>query len=254
MKLKFDAKKFERDLNNHVKKQIDKIVQQKQYVNTIKRDGQMISLNTTEEQALKAVLSVYQNNESHYVGGSDDIFPKYMHVSLKDIFDKLKDVGLVANYKQLMNQWVAWLTPDAFDYFTDKEKYMEDKNARESGPSHNNIIANNIIIATDNATVTATQNNGVDISQLKTLIEAIRLSIPKDLPKEDIEERLEHLEELMIQPTPKKFVINDLLSNLKTAAESAELKALVGATNFVVAVTNLVQFIKPLFKAMGCEQ
>jgi len=107
-------------------------------------------------------------------------------------------------------------------------------------PSKNvfNINSNQVNIASDNATIHAIQNNGLDMSQVKSLIEAVRKSIGTEMSAEHVEtitESLEVLEEQLAQPTPKKSVIKNLLTGIKAISGTAE---------FGAAVVALVQYVQ----------
>lgn len=91
------------------------------------------------------------------------------------------------------------------------------------------------IIATDNATVTATNQVGVDIGELKKLIADVQ-SAANTLTseeKETVSECLEVIESEVAAEKPKKGM-------LKTAL--ATLSAIKGAAEFGAAVASLVQF------------
>ena len=91
------------------------------------------------------------------------------------------------------------------------------------------------IIATDNATVTATNQVGVDIGELKKLIADVQ-SAANTLTseeKETVSECLEVIESEVAAEKPKKGM-------LKTAMGT--LSAIKGATEFGAAVAALVQF------------
>ena len=95
------------------------------------------------------------------------------------------------------------------------------------------------IIATDNATVTATNNVGVDVDELKRLIMDIQ-STAQDLCKEDMQtvsECIEVIETEAVMEKPKKGM-------LKMA--SSALTALKGTAEFGAAVAALIQFVAPL--------
>jgi hypothetical protein len=101
-----------------------------------------------------------------------------------------------------------------------------------------NIKSHQTNIASDNATINAIQNNGIDISQAKALIEAVRQSIGADMSPENAEnvtECLDVLEEQLAHSAPKKSVINTLLSGIK---------AIKGTAEFGAAVVALVQYIQ----------
>ncbi len=95
------------------------------------------------------------------------------------------------------------------------------------------------IIATDNATVTATNNVGVDSDELKRMITDIQSSA-QDLCEEDrqtVAECIEVIESESVLDKPKKGMLKTALSTLT---------ALKGTAEFGAAVAALFQFIAPL--------
>lgn len=103
------------------------------------------------------------------------------------------------------------------------------------------ITVNNgqVNLATDNATINAIQNNGIDIQQLKILLDAVRRETISKLSQDDAEaaeECLEVIETELTQPKPPRK------SLLKTALTG--LRAIKGTAEFGAAVSVLVQFIQ----------
>lgn len=97
-----------------------------------------------------------------------------------------------------------------------------------------------VIVANDNASVTATMNNGVDISTLDALLKTIK-EMASGLSKNDtdtVHESVEVIESELRQEKPRK-------SFLSTAIKG--LQAIKGSTEFAAAVTTLVQFIQQSF-------
>lgn len=104
------------------------------------------------------------------------------------------------------------------------------------------ITVNNgqVNLATDNATINAVQNNGVDVNQLKMLIDTIRKEATGNCTSDDMDtvnESLEVIENELTQPSPKK-------SLLKTAITG--LNAIKGTIEFSAAVAALVQFAQAI--------
>lgn len=101
------------------------------------------------------------------------------------------------------------------------------------------ITVNNgqVNIANDNASITATNNIGVDLTHLETLLQNVR-STASDIDGEDAEvltDGLEVIEEQIKSENPKK-------SFIKTAL--AGIKAVKGTAEFAAAVAALIQFIQ----------
>jgi len=94
--------------------------------------------------------------------------------------------------------------------------------------------------AFDEAAITATQNNGVDIDKLHRMLEDVRKTISANMSLEDINavnENLEVIESESKHSKPRK-------SFLKTALTG--LQAIKGTAEFGAAVTVLVQFVSAL--------
>lgn len=94
-------------------------------------------------------------------------------------------------------------------------------------------------IANDNATITAINNVGVDLTQLDTLINNVR-SAANDIVGEDAEtlsESLEVIEEEAKSDKPKKSLIKTAITGIK---------AIKGTVEFAAAVTALIQFVQTI--------
>lgn len=127
-KFKFDAKKFERDIKKQLQRQLDQVIRQEYYTKE-REQGNMIYLNRMEEDMLKAILSVYDGNDKLVASGKCNIFPEYMRLSINSTFGKLEDASMIARYiLSLEGGWSAYLSPDALNYFDEKEKILERKN------------------------------------------------------------------------------------------------------------------------------
>ena len=95
------------------------------------------------------------------------------------------------------------------------------------------------IIATDNASVTATNYFGVDANKLNKLIAEVQIAT-SSLAEEDqqtVSECLEVIETEAVAEKPKKGMIKTALSALQTVK---------GVAEFGAAVATLVEFISPL--------
>lgn len=104
-----------------------------------------------------------------------------------------------------------------------------------------NVIVENgqAIFAGDNATITATNNIGIDADKLNELISKVR-EYAVDFSDEDIEtmnEALETIEEESKSEKPKK-------SGIKTAIKA--LKAIKGTTEFAAAIVALAEFFSTI--------
>jgi len=102
------------------------------------------------------------------------------------------------------------------------------------------INSNQVNIANDNATIYATQSDGVDILQVKSLIESVKQSIGAEMLADDVEsivESLNALEEQLSQPVPSKAVVKGLLTAIKTT---------IGTAKFGAAVATLIQYVQTI--------
>jgi len=96
-----------------------------------------------------------------------------------------------------------------------------------------------VIVATDNALVSATMNNRINLSTLNSLLKKVKdaaINITED-DMTAIYENIEVIENEARQDKPRK-------SFLKTAITS--LQAMKGTTEFAAAVATLVEFIKTI--------
>ena len=95
------------------------------------------------------------------------------------------------------------------------------------------------IIASDNATVTATNQVGVDSSELQRLIADIKAVVPMLAPEEQetVSECLEVIETETSAEKPKKGMLKTALTTLKTVK---------GITEFGAAVAALAEFISTI--------
>ena len=94
-------------------------------------------------------------------------------------------------------------------------------------------------IANDNATINATNTNGIDFSQCSKLLDAIRensQNLSSD-EKEIVESSLEVIEEEIKTEQPRKSFLKTAITGIKTIK---------GTVEFASAVTALVQFLQLL--------
>ena len=101
------------------------------------------------------------------------------------------------------------------------------------------------IIANDNANVTATTNIGLNTSELKTLIEAVRASANtlKAQEIEDVADSLEVIEVEAAAEKPRKGMLKTAIAALNNVKDSVK-----SAAEFGTAVTALIQLIAPLLQ------
>ncbi len=104
-----------------------------------------------------------------------------------------------------------------------------------------NITNNNgqVNIATDNASVKAEYTSGIDVSELTTLIEAIRnnsASLSED-DKTAVQGSLDIVSQELQSPSPRKNVLNLAIS---------ALKGIKGTAEFGAAIATLITFVQPM--------
>lgn len=92
-------------------------------------------------------------------------------------------------------------------------------------------------VANDNATVNATQNNGIDISQLESIISNIMKYVPGDFTQEEQEQIVDNIEVIRAEvqnPNPRKGFIKIALKGLQAINSTAQ---------FGAAIATLVEFV-----------
>lgn len=119
IKLKFDTKKFERQLNE--------IVKNKQKEIMIKSKGDdMYTLNSNQETMLDVFLTKYKESKKYEIFGNESEFPDYMRFSIKTTMDELKYAGLLSHCDLFISgDWHVILTPDAMKYYSKKGSRSE---------------------------------------------------------------------------------------------------------------------------------
>lgn len=92
-------------------------------------------------------------------------------------------------------------------------------------------------VANDNGTVNATQNNGIDATQLESLISKVMESVTDDLSpdeKEQLNDYIEVIKQEIRNTPPRKGFINTAIRGLQ---------ALNGTAQFSAAVVELTEFV-----------
>ena len=82
--------------------------------------------------------------------------------------------------------------------------------------------------AAQNDDINATQNNGVDMATLKSLIANVNNNIPQDIGEdvsETLNECLEVIEEELAKPVPKKSFLKQAMTTLTAMKNTAEFGA-----------------------------
>ncbi len=105
-----------------------------------------------------------------------------------------------------------------------------------------NITVHNgqVNLASDNAIINATANNGVNLSELQGLLDRVISESKTNLSEDDttvVSESVEVIQQELKQDKPKKTILRGVLSTLQGIAGTAE---------FLAAVAALVQFVQPI--------
>lgn len=103
-----------------------------------------------------------------------------------------------------------------------------------------------INLAQDSATISATQNNGIDQGELNTLIETILATIPETLAPEErtlICDSVETIQEELNSESPKGRLIRMAKNALDTIAPK-----IAGTAEFAASLTTLYQFAQPFLQ------
>lgn len=205
MKIKFDAKKLEKELNRQMKK----IVENEQYKIGLKNQGEetnMIILQPMEEEALKILLEYYDGNENNYVNGDYEWFPAYMSMSINEILDRLKFAGFIASNIPFCGGFGVYLTPNGITYFKDKEEYLKKKAEEEKKSSSQNII--NINADRSNVVVGDVTNSTLTIDNTINEIEKKIEELGGD-DKELLRELLDEAKEVLVNINNSRMIPNN---------------------------------------------
>lgn len=149
--IKFDAKKFENELN----KQVNNIVRKKQTEMILQQNKEKLSMNIlrkNEEEILKILLEKYDKNKNYSVCGEYDEFPERIQFSIKESFEDLKIYGMISTYIPSLNEWYVILTPEALQYF--EKKGFRAEVFEELVNSEKDLLRNIIKIDKENGNIT----------------------------------------------------------------------------------------------------
>lgn len=194
--------------------------------------GRMIfSTGNTEEEEVRNVYAVMQYIVDHRIEVQYGLALGY---SASDKYqDKVK--GFNERFVMVLIRHVErYLTKIGIDMGLDEKTVY-------------NVTVQNgqAIIANDNANVTAITNIGLNTSELKTLIEAVRASANtlKVQEKEDVADSLEVIEAEATSEKPRKGMLKTAIAALNNVKDSVK-----SAAEFGSAVTALIQLITPLLQ------
>lgn len=109
-----------------------------------------------------------------------------MKIAKNKLLKELEVAGVISGYKEnVLGELYAYLTTDGQDYF--KEKKQEDPMGNTGMIINMNMNGGQFNLAKDNATINATQNNGVNGNELDDIIKGIMENL-SELKKEDADE------------------------------------------------------------------
>lgn len=126
-----------------------------------------------------------------------------LDTNIKKLCQELEHDGMICGYKiYVNNKATIALTTDGLEYFTerrDEKEMMDNKNVSFT------VHGGQVNIASGNATINATQNNGLSASELDDIIKKIteNLSGLKKEEADEITDIVEMVKEELVKPEPK---------------------------------------------------
>lgn len=160
---------------------------------------------------------------------------------INKLINELEICGMLSNHIMTLGGNVGvFLTTDGLEYFDEKDKMALD--SRNSMTF--NIRGGQVNIANDNATINATQNNGVNRNELDIIIKGIMDNL-SGLKKEDADEILDVVDmakEELSKPKPKSSRLKNcitLISPMMTIANGIPVLA----TNLQKLQDIIVQYL-----------
>lgn len=127
------------------------------------------------------------------------------------LLKELEAAGVISGYKEnTLGELYAYLTTDGREYFEEKEQ----KDTMSNNGMIINMNGGQLNLARDNATIHATQNNGVNGNELYDIIRGIMENL-SGLEKEDAEEIVDVVEMAkneLAKPEPKVSRLKNCLT------------------------------------------
>lgn len=125
IKIKFDTKKLQRDLEKSLNKVIQKENEKIMIKKIVSERGEnMKLLNDTEKELLKLILE--SNHDGYTYSGTVEKFPEYITNQIKKLFSILEECGYAAKtYCWIGGSWQVILTPLGVNYFDKEEEYKK---------------------------------------------------------------------------------------------------------------------------------
>ena len=130
-----------------------------------------------------------------------------------------------------------WITDNGAAYY---ESDFQETIKRKAETNTYNISGNQVNIANDQATIVATQNNGIDIEELDRLVQNIKSLLTNSIPPEVTEvitDSVDALQEELKKDSPKKGIVKTAISGLTGA-----FPRITEAVELTAAVATIVQF------------
>lgn len=136
-----------------------------------------------------------------------------MKIAKNKLLKELEAAGVISGYEEnVLGELYAYLTTDGQDYF--KEKKQEDPMGNNGMIINMNMNGGQFNLAKDNATINATQNNGVNENELDDIIKGIMGNL-SELKKEDADEIadiVEMVKEELTKQEPKVSRLRNCLT------------------------------------------
>lgn len=136
-----------------------------------------------------------------------------MKIAKNKLLKELEVAGVISGYKEnVLGELYAYLTTDGQDYF--KEKKQEDPMGNTGMIINMNMNGGQFNLAKDNATINATQNNGVNGNELDDIIKGImeNLSGVEKKDADEITDIVEMAKDELIKPEPKVSRLRNCLA------------------------------------------
>lgn len=152
------------------------------------------------------------------------------------IIEELQDAGYLKNFKRYLgSSYGVNFTFEDKNYDFLEAEYNKQFSAVNHIQIHNN--SGQVNVASDHATIHATQNNGLDVDKLDKLITQIIEAAPKDNPEqlEVITELLEEIKTQAMSQNPKKGLLKSIFNSLKLIS---------GGISFASSVASLSEFLQ----------
>lgn len=194
--------------------------------------GGMRIMDSSSEEILQCILSVYDGNKNREVQGNDTMIPAAYQSSLSLEFEKLKMYGvLTSSYIYISAAWEVVIAPQGLTYFEDKIQAEEkERMMQQSQISIGSIVATGSNVILGNA-INSTLSIDNSIQRIKNEIDKNGGEDSADLRQalDEVKELIENMKES--RHIPKN---NGLFTNLSNHLEKhgwfyGEIVGLIGA-------------------------